>query len=45
LAITRQDTAIDFLFALVAEGSKNAREALESSAPSPATLERLRNLR
>jgi len=45
LALTRQDTAIDFLFTLVAEGNKNAREALENSAPSPATLERLKSVR
>jgi len=44
LALTRQDRAIDFLFALIAEGDRIAREALENSAPSPAVLERLRNL-
>jgi hypothetical protein len=45
IALTRLDTAIDFLFEQIAEGSKAAREALENSAPSPAVLERLNNLR
>ena len=45
IALTRQDAAIDFLFELIAEGNKSAREALDNSAPSPATLERLRSLR
>ena len=44
LALTRQDKAIDFLFDEIAGGSKAAREALENSAPSPATLERLQSL-
>ena len=44
IALTRQDAALDFLFALIEEGSRTAREALESTAPSPATLERLRLL-
>ncbi len=43
LALTRQDAALDFLFSLVEQGSRAAREALESTAPSPATLERLRH--
>jgi len=42
LALTRQETAIDFLFAQIADGNKTARKALENSAPSSATLERLR---
>jgi hypothetical protein len=44
IALTRQDAAIDFLFELIAEGDKAAREAIENSAPSPATLERVRSL-
>jgi hypothetical protein len=44
IAITRQDAAIDFLFELIAEGDKSAREVLENSAPAPAILERLRSL-
>ena len=44
LALTRQDAALDFLFSLVKEGSRAAREAIESTAPSLATLERLRLL-
>jgi hypothetical protein len=44
LALTRQDSAINFLFDQIADGSKAAREALENSAPSPATLERLKSL-
>ena len=42
IALTRQEAALDFLFTLAAEGSRAAREALESTAPTPATLERLR---
>ena len=42
LALTRQDAALNFLFSLVEQGSRAAREALESTAPSSATLERLR---
>ncbi len=44
LAVTRQDKAIDFLLAEIADGNNAAREALENSAPSPAVLERLRAL-
>ncbi len=44
LALTRQDAAIEFLFGLIADGSKAAREALENAAPAPAVLERLRTL-
>jgi HEAT repeat protein len=44
IALTRQDKAIDFLFDLVAQGNRSAREAIENSAPSTITLERLRNL-
>ena len=44
LALTRHDTAIDFLFTLIREGSKAAREALVNSAPSPAVMERLQKL-
>ena len=42
IALTRHDAAIDFLFILIAEGNTAAREALTSTAPSPAILERLR---
>ena len=45
LALTRHERAIDFLFTKIAEGSRDAREALESSAPSPEILERLRTLK
>ena len=44
LALTRQEAALDFLFTLSAEGSRAARGAIESTAPSPAILERLRLL-
>jgi HEAT repeat protein len=44
LALTRLDSAIDFLFAEIADGNKAAREALENSAPSPTVLDRLRTL-
>ena len=44
IALTRQDAAIDFLFELIAEGNLTAREALENSAPSPTTLERLKSI-
>ena len=44
IALTRQDAAIDFLLALVKDGSRPAREALEQSAPSPDTLARLKQL-
>jgi hypothetical protein len=44
IALTRQDAAIEFLFELIAEGNKSAREALDNSAPAPAILERLRSL-
>jgi hypothetical protein len=45
LALTRQDKAIDYLFDQIADGNKDAREALENSAPSAEVLERLRALR
>jgi len=44
IALTRQDAAIEFLFTLIADGDRTAREALENSAPNPAVLERLRSL-
>ena len=45
IALTRQEAAIDFLFTLITKGNRTAREALETTAPSPATLERLRALK
>jgi hypothetical protein len=45
LALTRQPSAIDFLFAEIADGNHAAREALENSGPSPATIERLLTLK
>ena len=44
LALTRHETAIDFLFAQIADGNPAAREALESSAPTPEVLTRLHAL-
>ena len=44
IALTRQDAAIDFLFAQIADGNQPAREALENSAPTPAILDRLKKL-
>ena len=44
MALTRQPGAIEFLFTLAAEGNRAAREALASTAPSPATLARLQAL-
>ena len=44
LALTRQEAALDYLFTLIADGSKPAREAILNSAPTPAVLERLGNL-
>ncbi len=41
MAVTRQETATEFLLGLVADGSVEAREALESSGPSSEVLERL----
>jgi hypothetical protein len=45
LALTRHETAIDFLFTLIAEGNPTAREALEHSAPTPEVQDRLRTLK
>ena len=44
IALTRQDAALEFLFAEIADGNQQAREALESSAPPPQVLERLHEL-
>ncbi len=44
LALTRQEAAIEFLFAEIADGNKAAREALENSGPSPAVLDRLKKV-
>jgi hypothetical protein len=44
IALTRQDAAIDFLLALIADGDDAAREALVNSAPPPAALKRLHDL-
>ena len=44
LALTRQESAIEFLFERIADGDRVAREALENSAPGPAVEERLRRL-
>ena len=45
LAQTRQQTATDFLFELIAAGNRQARTALEDSAPASAVLERLAKTR
>jgi HEAT repeat protein len=47
IALTRQDAAVDFLIDLIQSGSRNAsaaHEALCRSAPSNATLDRLKQL-
>ena len=44
LALTRQETAINYLFEEIADGNKTAREALENSAPTNEILDRLRTL-
>jgi HEAT repeat protein len=41
LALTRHEAAYEFLFTLVAEGHRPAREALENSAPPQTILDRL----
>ena len=45
LALTRHDKAIDYLFTLIDEGSKPAREALLTATPTPAILARLQELK
>jgi hypothetical protein len=45
IALTRQPSAYDFLLEEIASGSRTAREALESSAPTAEILDRLRALR
>jgi hypothetical protein len=44
IALTRQPVAYDFLLEEIASGSRTAREALESSAPTAEILDRLRAL-
>jgi hypothetical protein len=44
IALTRQDSAYDFLLEEIKDGSRPAREALENSAPPPAILDRLRTV-